>query len=271
MSDNNKIAVLSFSGGLDSTSLLLKLLVNNYIITAISFVYGQNHDIEVEHASNLISYLFKKGFNIRHKIIRLSGLSDLLDSTLINTKDIPIGHYHERNMVKTVVPNRNKIFSSIIQAVALSISKTKGSDVIMALGVHSGDHHIYPDCRLDFYNKDYKAFLSGNYDANRVKYFHPYMNFDKTYILKDGIKSCYTLNLNYEDIYSMTFTSYIPIKYKNRIYSDYKSASSIERIEAFINLKLVDPIDYADDSGPVTWTVAKNYVMKKLKSFNNFK
>ncbi len=47
-------------------------------------------------------------------------------------------------------------------------------------------------------------------------------------------------------------------------YSDYKSASSVERIEAFIKLGVPDPVLYADETGPVSWEVAKAHVEKIL-------
>ena len=71
--------------------------------------------------------------------------------------DVPEGHYENDNMKETVVPNRNKIFSSIIQAVALSIANEKDACDI-ALGIHAGDHAVYPDCRQEFRDADYQAF-----------------------------------------------------------------------------------------------------------------
>jgi len=47
-------------------------------------------------------------------------------------------------------------------------------------------------------------------------------------------------------------------------YSDYKSAASVERIEAFIKLGRPDPVAYADETGPVTWEVAKTHVEEVL-------
>jgi 7-cyano-7-deazaguanine synthase len=47
-------------------------------------------------------------------------------------------------------------------------------------------------------------------------------------------------------------------------FSDYKSASSVERIEAFIKLGKPDPVAYADETGPVTWEVAKAHVEQVL-------
>ena len=57
-------------------------------------------------------------------------------------------------MKATVVPNRNKIFSSITQAVALSIANRTGDNTAIALGIHAGDHAIYPDCRQEFRDAD---------------------------------------------------------------------------------------------------------------------
>ena len=51
--------------------------------------------------------------------------------------------------------------------------------------------------------------------------------------------------------------------------SDYKSASSVERIEAFLKLGRKDPVEYANENGPVEWEVAKNHVEKLLKEYTN--
>jgi 7-cyano-7-deazaguanine synthase len=66
-------------------------------------------------------------------------------------------------------------------------------------------------------------------------------------------------------------TSYKPIKYYSRPetnaykwYSDYKSASSVERVEAFIKLDRPDPAEYADETGPVTWEHVVTEVSKVL-------
>ena len=61
-------------------------------------------------------------------------------------------------MKTTVVPNRNAIFASFAYAYAVSINRYKPLETKIALGVHSGDHEIYPDCRLKFYQKLFDAF-----------------------------------------------------------------------------------------------------------------
>jgi 7-cyano-7-deazaguanine synthase len=270
-----KQAVLSLSGGMDSSTLLLHLLANDYKVTALSFDYGQKHRIELQRAQQLIEYINGILLEadkplVRYQVIRLEGLSDLLHSALVTGgADVPEGHYEQSNMKETVVPNRNKIFSSLIQAVALSIAtKGKKQEVAIAMGIHSGDHFIYPDCRQEFRDADMEAFKSGNWDSELVSTYTPYLNTDKFGILEDGVKCCEQLGLDFNEVYCRTNTSYKPIQFQTpvgpRWYSDYKSASSVERIEAFIKLGRKDPVAYADESGPVKWEVAKAHVEQVL-------
>ena len=282
----NKQAVLSLSGGMDSSTLLLHLLATGHEVTALSFDYGQKHSIELERAQSLVRYInahsrYEDEYyypKVKYQIIKLDGLSQLLNSALVTGgKEVPEGHYAEENMKATVVPNRNKIFSSIIQSVALSIANEKQTNVEIAMGIHAGDFSIYPDCRQEFRDADYDAFVAGNWDADRVKYYTPYLHGHKMDILKDGLKCCEYLHLNFDKVYANTNTSYKPLKHKieynnatetwfeEEWFSDYKSGSSIERIEAFINLGRKDPVEYADEYGPVSWDYVVEYVKQILK------
>ena len=254
-----KQAVLSLSGGMDSSTVLLYLLEKGYEVTALSFDYGQKHNIELARAQQLVDYLEENGYPIKYQEITLFGLVDLLNSNLVQGgEEVPEGHYEEENMKDTVVPNRNKMFSSIIQAVALSIANEKNCEVKIAMGIHAGDHAIYPDCRQEFRDADYNAFIEGNWDAKRVTYYTPYLNGDKFDILKDGEYCCEKLGLNFDEVYKRTNTSYKPDAEGK---SDYKSASSVERIEAFLKLGRKDPVEYID-----SWEVAKKHVEKLLEN-----
>jgi 7-cyano-7-deazaguanine synthase len=285
-----KKAVLSLSGGMDSSSLLLHLLANGYEVTALGFDYGQKHKVELERATSLVQYI-NDGYDseaenipyhkVKHQIIKLDGLSQLLNSALVEGgQDVPEGHYEQDNMKETVVPNRNKIFSSLIQAVALSIA-TKNSDddctigqpVEIAMGIHAGDHFIYPDCRQEFRDADFEAFKIGNWDSDLVTVTTPYLEVNKFDILEDGQRSCDILGLDFDEVYKRTNTSYKPMLHTVNLdngmgyegwFSDYKSAASVERIEAFIKLGRPDPVAYADETGPVTWEVAKAHVEEVL-------
>jgi len=282
MNKQNKHAVVSLSGGMDSSTLLLRCLKEYKTITAISFDYGQKHRVELERAQSLVDYINSEvksniqihgdsfpGVNYRQ--IQLNGLVDLLDSTLVTGgDDVPEGHYAEENQRQTVVPNRNKIFASITQAIALSVASRTGDDCDIALGIHAGDFGVYPDCRQEFRDADDQAFRLGNWDAERVNYFTPYLEGDKFSILQDGEILCRELGLEFNEVYKRTNTSYKPYPTGN---SDYKSASSVERVEAFIKLGKKDPVTYEDETGVVSWDKVVNHVQKVLeenKSTNAF-
>ena len=262
-----KHVVVSLSGGMDSSTLLLRALSEYDTVTGISFDYGQKHRVELERAQQLIGYLQQNGQNVNYRVIKLDGLVDLLDSALVEGgDDVPEGHYEQENMKETVVPNRNKMFASITQAVALSIANKTQEQTDIALGIHAGDHAVYPDCRQEFRDADDAAFRIGNWEADRVGYFTPYLDTDKFGILQDGQKLVKELGIEFNDVYKRTNTSYKPYPSGN---SDYKSASSVERIEAFINLGVDDPVQYEDESGPVNYSVAKAHVEKLLDEYSS--
>jgi 7-cyano-7-deazaguanine synthase len=300
---SKKHVVVSLSGGMDSSTLLLRCLKEYDSVTAISFDYGQKHRVELERAQSLVDYLngnvertyrdqlgnitiLDKTYDpINYRQIQLNGLVDLLDSALVTGgEDVPEGHYAEDNMKATVVPNRNKIFASITQAVALSVANRTGETCDIAMGIHAGDHAIYPDCRQEFRDADDAAFRIGNWEAERVGYFTPYLEGDKFTILQDGEVLCDELEVSFDEVYKRTNTSYKPIFIEyapasSRVeetlrtkwgewYSDYKSASSVERVEAFIKLGRKDPAAYADETGPVTWEHVVAEVTKVLDNHN---
>ena len=292
-----KHVVVSLSGGMDSSTLLLKALTEFDTVTAVSFDYGQKHRVELDRAQSLVNYIndnptrvfhhdhaingFEESYPlVNYQVIKLDGLADLLNSALVTGgAEVPEGHYAEKNMKATVVPNRNKIFSSITQAIALSIATEKKEECYIALGIHAGDHAIYPDCRQEFRDADDHAFRVGNWDSELVSYWTPYLEGDKFTILQDGEVLCSELDLEFNEVYSRTNTSYKPIyheiTYENERFeiielkewfSDYKSASSVERVEAFIKLGRPDPVLYADEEGPVSWNHVVKEVTKVLES-----
>ena len=61
----------------------------------------------------------------------------------------------------------------------------------------------------------------------------------------------------YDKLYNKAETAYQS--------GDYKSAASVERIEAFLKLGRRDPVEYADETGPVSWETAVSHVEGVLK------
>lgn len=217
----NKVVVI-YSGGMDSFTVLNRALKDGKEVYALSFDYGQRHVKELECASQ-VCY----GLGVHHKVIDISAINQLLaGSSLTDDIDIPEGHYEAENMKSTIVPNRNMILLSLAVGYAVSV----GAEQVY-YGAHSGDHAIYPDCRPEFVMKMNDVCQIANYES--VEIFSPYLNVNKTAILADGI----SMNLDY----SNTWTCY-----NGREKACGKCGACQERLEAFEENGLTDPIDYEE-------------------------
>ena len=258
-----KRAVLAVSGGMDSTGLLMKLLAEGYEIRAYSFDYGQKHKIEIERLRKNVDFLFSQGSNLKAwSIIDLKTVFNESRSALVPsiyagiTPEIPEGHYAEENMVSTVVENRNAIFSSIIFGKALAWANETGENVDICLGIHSGDHDVYPDCRPEFRDALEHAMKIGNYGSEKVNYYTPYLLGNKRTILLDTLDNCEKLGFDFDAILSNTNTCYNPDELGR---SCGKCGSCVERVEAFLEIHLVDPVPYQEN-----WEVIKANVISVL-------
>ncbi len=224
----NKVVVMGLSGGMDSSTLLASLLGKGHEVHACVFTYGSKHN-KYENASalNIVKFFSDKGFKVTAHQFNLTPLMTQFTSALLLTgEDIPEGHYNDENMKKTVVPGRNLIFSSIMAGLAESL----GAESI-ALGVHQGDHHIYPDCRPEFIKSmDTTIFLSTD---RRVQVLTPFQDLTKEGILEIGY------SIHPATPYSLTRTCY-----KDQELSCGKCGSCQERLEAFKLFGIIDPIKY---------------------------
>lgn len=223
--------VCVLSGGMDSVTLLHKLVDERKEVRAISFNYGQIHVKELEMAKWQCEKL-----GIDHKIVDISFLKDLLPSTLTGVGVVPYGHYESDTMKQTVVPFRNTILSSLALGYASGLKYDE-----IALGVHAGDHVIYPDCRPEFIEVLSRVANLGDY--NPVRIYTPYLYVTKVEIIAEGLR----LGVDY----SKTWTSY-----SSGNEPDYKTSSSVERSLGFISNDIADPL-----YGPEQWEVAKEYAL----------
>jgi 7-cyano-7-deazaguanine synthase len=242
MNETPQRAVICLSGGMDSTSLLLRLLAQGREVFGLSFDYGQKHRIELERLSANLEYLRQHELAVHWELLDVSRLGRLFHSALTSSNwQVPKGHYKQENMKQTVVPNRNAIFASIAYGHALSIANRNQAAVDLCLGVHSGDHLIYPDCRPEFYEVLFKAFAIGNWDSERIRMYLPYLNTDKAGILADAQESIAHLGLDFDLVFRNTCTSYQP---DSEGRSSGLTGSDVERILAFHRLGIRDPLEY---------------------------
>ena len=237
-------AVMALSGGMDSTGLLMRLIADGYQVSCLSYNYGQKHSIELERAKANIAYLASNDIEVEHRIADLTSAMGIFHSALTTEGfEIPEGHYEEEQMKQTVVPNRNAIFASILYGYALSVALSEESEVVIALGVHSGDHAIYPDCRPEFYEAIAHAFEVGNWDSEKVAFHLPYIDGDKQTILTDAEEAITNLNLDFDTVFANTNTSYNP---DSQGRSSGRSGADVERILAFHAIGRKDPVTYVE-------------------------
>ena len=219
-------AVAIVSGGLDSVTLAYFLHAEGYQLHLLAFDYGQRHKKELGFAE-----LCARRLDAAFDVIDLSGITRFLKgSALTDAIDVPEGHYAAANMAITVVPNRNAMMLSIAFAVAVAENAQ-----LVAAGVHSGDHFIYPDCRPDFiaaFDTMQKYAVEGFGDPN-LRLDAPFSQLGKHQIVSLGT----ALGVPYADTWSC---------YKGEEQHCGRCGTCVERKHAFRDAGIADPTAYAD-------------------------
>ena len=137
-------AVVLFSGGLDSTTLLAYALHHGWDAYALTFRYGQRHDVEVARATAIAAALPVRRHVVADVDLRAFGGSALTDPRIAVPKDRAVAHM-AAGVPVTYVPARNTIFLSF----ALAWAETLGATDLF-IGVNAVDYSGYPDCRPEF-------------------------------------------------------------------------------------------------------------------------
>lgn len=138
MKQDERKAVVIFSGGQDSTTCLYWALKQYDYVEAITFDYGQKHKIELEQAARICA---KEG--VRQTVIDISFLDTIVDSALTSNGDV--NKLNEKDLPSSFVPNRNQLFITLAHAYAQKIGA-----VHLVGGMCETDYSGYPDCRQDF-------------------------------------------------------------------------------------------------------------------------
>ncbi|HUX61797.1 MAG TPA: 7-cyano-7-deazaguanine synthase QueC [Ignavibacteriaceae bacterium] len=224
-----KKAVVVLSGGMDSAVALYKARASGYEeLYAVSFNYGQRHKVELDYARKIA-----RSANVKeHKVVKLTSITSLISASSLTSKkiDVPEGHYASENMKLTVVPNRNMIMYSIAIGYAVSIK----ADAVY-VGVHAGDHFIYPDCRPQFiHTLDLLAKTANEgFISKDFQIVAPFLYNTKAEIASLGS----LLKVPFENTWSC---------YKGGLKHCGKCGTCVERKEAFALVGLVDPTEYEE-------------------------
>lgn len=218
------LAALCFSGGMDSTTLAAHYDASGHRLLLISFDYGQRHVKELESAAAVARH-----FGAEHRIIDLRSLAPLLTGSALTDPSVavPDGHYAEASMRSTVVPNRNAIMANIV----IGAASARGADVV-ALGVHAGDHAVYPDCRPEFIRALRQCSVHALRGFHTPRLEAPFINISKTEIALRAAVLDAPLHLSWSC-------------YKGGDTHCGSCGTCVERREAFKDAGLADPTEYA--------------------------
>lgn len=245
-------AIVVLSGGLDSSTALYWANTQYNVVGAISFDYGQRHKIELEHAKEIVKKFNQdKGLQVEHKIVAAPIIAKR--SSLTNKEvDVPHGHYEEDTMKVTVVNNRNSIMFSLATAWAIDMEVER-----VIVGIHAGDHAVYPDCRTDYirsFNETMRLANEG-FIKDNFAVVAPFVQISKNDIAELGILLGVPIAMTYSD-------------YEGGEIQKGRSGTSVERIEAIsiANARLEEltrPFTHSHKADPTQYE-DKDYALNLL-------
>ena len=224
-----KSAVVLLSGGIDSTTTLAIAITGGYEAYALSFDYGQRHQIETQAARRAAD-----SFGVRkHRIAKID-LRVFGGSALTGDIDVPKQRSETEiadGIPVTYVPARNTIFLAYALGWAEVI---QAADIF--LGVNAIDYSGYPDCRPEFIeafqtlaNIGTKAGLEGG----RFQIHTPLIKFSKAEIIRQAFELGVDL--------SLTHSCYDP---SPEGFACGECDSCLLRLKGFREAGMKDPIRY---------------------------
>src|ERR1043165_2249779 len=223
-------AVVLLSGGLDSTTTLAIAKSEGYKIYALTFRYGQRHEVEIEAARRIAAY-----FDVDQHVVAQIDLRVFGGSALTSDIEVPKGRAIEemgQGIPVTYVPARNTIFLSF----ALAWAEVLGSSDIF-IGVNALDYSGYPDCRPEYIEAYQRmanlATKAGVEGTQKLTIHTPLISLSKAQIVRKGIE----LGVDY----SVTSTCYDPA-------ADGAACGRCDacllRLKGFAENELSDPTSY---------------------------
>lgn len=240
-------SVVSLSGGMDSATVLgfAKGLLDKHHpvpIRTVGFVYGSKHNF----LENIAAGQIANHYGVRFDLIDLTSAFKLIESDLLKSGGpIPEGHYEHETMKRTVVPGRNMIFGSILAGIAASGPPVERDPFFkgeVQLGIHAGDHLIYPDCRPVFFYAMRTA-IDAATDTRSEKDI-------QKHLALDGVDlGAPLLTMTKVQVLLEAVRLKVPLHLTRTCYTDHpiacgKCGSCRERLAAFKAVGMEDPLPY---------------------------
>jgi 7-cyano-7-deazaguanine synthase len=223
-------AVVLLSGGLDSTTTLAIAKSGGYETYALTFRYGQRHEVEIEAARRIAAL-----YGVARHVVTEIDLRAFGGSALTDEIEVPKGRELDEmadGIPVTYVPARNTIFLSF----ALAWAEVIGASDIF-IGVNALDYSGYPDCRPEYIEAFQRmadlATKAGVEGRQKLNIHTPLINLTKAQIVQKGIE----LGVDY----SQTVTCYDPT---NEGAACGECDACLLRLKGFAENNLSDPAKY---------------------------
>lgn len=224
------VAVVLLSGGIDSTTTAAIAQSRGFDAQALTFRYGQRHQIELEAARRVAERLEISRHVVLDIDLRAFGGSALTGDIPV-PKDTPLDDIGRRIPV-TYVPARNTIFLSF----ALAWAEVLGASDIF-LGANALDYSGYPDCRPEFFRAFQTmadlATRAGVELGRRLTVHTPLIALSKGEIIEQGL----ALGVDY----GITLTCYDP---SPEGLACGRCEACLLRLKGFQEIGLEDPAPY---------------------------
>lgn len=225
-------AVVLLSGGLDSTTCLAMARDQGFACHALSFRYGQRHEVELQAAGRVAEAL-----GAERQLVVAFDMCAIGGSALTEQKVAVPKHRHVEQIGAgvpvTYVPARNTIFLSF----ALAWAEVLDCRHIF-IGVNALDYSGYPDCRPEFIEAfealAQRATAMGAEGGRGVKIHAPLIELSKAEIIARGV----ALGVDY----ALTHSCYDPVDHR----SCGRCDSCLLRLKGFADAGLIDPLAYVD-------------------------
>lgn len=230
MPSENRKAIVLLSGGLDSMTTAGMAKEMGFALYALTFRYGQRHDVEVIAAERIARVL-----DVRHHAVLTIDLRSFGGSALTDDIDVPKSENASgigREIPVTYVPARNTIFLSF----ALAYAEVTGACDIF-IGVNAVDYSGYPDCRpafIEAFQTMAQLATRAAVEGAQLRIHTPLINMSKGQIIREGMR----LGLDY----SLTHSCYDP---RQQGVACGRCDSCLLRKQGFVEADVPDPIPYA--------------------------